>query len=74
MMKRLVLRSWRVTEALPSGLFVWFDPEREAVELYELDPQTKSGVREACEREDQESDPSDPVQVNLVLVEDDLPF
>ena len=74
MAKRIPLRSWRVTEATPSGCHVWFDPLRESLRLFELDPPTESGVAKALERGDQ-LDQSAPDQVNLVLdPEDDLPF
>ena len=52
MAKRLVLRSWRLMDADPSGLFVWYDPTRESIELYELDPPKESGVPEVGERDD----------------------
>ena len=72
--KRIVLRSWRVQEAEPSGLFVWFDPDREGVELYELDPPTESGVGDPCEEDDQRGlwDSSD--QVNELVDSNELPF
>ena len=73
--KRIVLRSWRVHEAEPSGFFVWFDGAREGVELYELDPLEEPGVAKALERDDQE-DLFVPDQVNEAreLLEPDLPF
>ena len=72
MAKRLVLRSWRVTKAEPSGLFVWFDPDRESVELYEVDPPWKRGVLAFGERDDQ----LDLLESILVSDRhsDDLPF
>jgi len=51
-MKRLMLRSWRVTEAVPSGCHVWFDPSREELLLYARDPQPEDGVREVREGDD----------------------
>ena len=36
--EELVIRNWRVTEALPSGLHVFFDPSRECVKLFRLHP------------------------------------
>ena len=74
---RIMLCNWRVRKAEPSGLFVWFDPDRESVELYEMDPLTQSGVADALEEGDQRSLFGDPNQVNDVLetsLEDDLPF
>ena len=59
MAKKIMLRSWRVTKASPSGLMVWFDPDRESIELYEMDPQLEAGVADACEGDDQ-SDMFDP--------------
>ncbi len=75
-MKRLVLRSWRVMEADPSGFLVWFDPTREGVVLYELEPGETAGVgafREGDEPSDTlELFPSD-VPSSRPL-EDGLPF
>ena len=70
--KRIELRSWRVAEASPSGLFVWFDPARESVELYELDPQRPLGVADALER-DEPNGPSGRDQVNELGIPE-LPF
>ena len=44
MASRILLRQWRVTEASPSGCHVWFDPARETVELYAVDPREFPGV------------------------------
>ena len=42
---RVTIRMWRlVRPERGPGLFVWFDPECEAVELFELDPSTESRV------------------------------
>ncbi len=63
-----------MTDASPSGMNVWFDPERETVKLYLLEPPEGSGVGEPCEGDDL-NDSSDPDQVQLILpLEDDLPF
>ncbi len=74
-MKRIVLRSWRVVEAEPSGFFVWYDPTREGIELYELEPPKDSGVVAFSEGDDQIDafpalDPSDTHRDPL----DGLPF
>jgi len=75
MAKRIVLRNWRVSKAEPSGLFVWYDPDREVVELYELDPETESRVADALEGVDPKEG-----QLPLSIVSghpsglDDLPF
>ena len=37
-----VIRSWRIAEAEPSGLLLWFDPATETVILRDLDPGEKS--------------------------------
>jgi len=52
-MKELVLRSWRMMKADPSGLMCWFDPEREKLMLFELDPREDSRVDALCEGDDQ---------------------
>jgi len=71
--KRLVLRKWRVQDAEPSGLFVWFDPTRESVELYELEPQLEAGVGEDLEGDDSDGQ-SGRDQVNGLGSQPELPF
>ena len=75
MANRKVLRSWRVTEASPSGAYVWFDPSRETIRLYELEPPPDRGVAIACEGGDQadlfETDQEKSVSRSL---DTDLPF
>jgi len=39
-------------KADPSGCLCWFDPSREQVKLYELDPADLSGVASALEMDD----------------------
>jgi len=70
--KELVVRRWRFQEAKPSGLHVWFDPTREVVRLFELEPGTEDRVPVVGERDDWDS-PDDRLDVEQV-VEDDLPF
>ncbi len=72
--KRVMLRAWRVSEATPSGSFVWFDSTREVVEIYELEPSEIRRVADALERDDQRGLFDEPDQVNDELVEDELPF
>ncbi len=73
--KRIELRNWRVQEAEPSGFFVWFDPTREGVELYELEPSTEERVADACEGDDQRHLWDSQGQVNGGhRLDDDLPF
>jgi len=70
---RKVLRSWRVTEASPSGCHVWFDPLRETIALFELEPSPEERVDDVSEGDG--SDDSRPEQISLMeLVEDELPF
>ena len=52
-MKELELRSWRVTAADPSGSTCWFDPSREQLKLFELDPGAHPGVHEVLRGDDQ---------------------
>ncbi len=67
-----ILSNWRVIRAEPSGLFVWFDPDRESVELYELEPSPEERVDERHERGDSDGQlellPSDEPPIG------DLPF
>ena len=72
MAKKIILRSWRVMHADPSGLFVWYDPTRESVELFELDPPKNEGVAIACEGDDQ-IDMYDP-QSGKNELDHELPF
>jgi len=51
-MKELVLRSWRVSQAEPSGAHVWFDPTREQLKLFALEPSTEERVANASEGDD----------------------
>ena len=37
-LKEIPVRSWRITEALPSGMSMWFDPAREVPGLRSLPP------------------------------------
>ena len=53
MAKSIILRQWRMTEASPSGMTVWFDPARETVELFELEPSKDSRVADAVDGDDQ---------------------
>jgi len=71
--RRIVLRSWRVQEAEPSGFFVWFDASRESIELYERDPPKDEGVADACEGDDQRGLWDSSIVVNDPP-EEDLPF
>jgi len=75
-MAKKVLRAWRISEADPSGSFVWFDPSREFVEIHDLEPPKDSGVVAFDEGDDQrslfgcsESSSTDPHPCG-----DDLPF
>ena len=42
---RIPIRSWRVVEAQPHGLSMWFDPRTERPRLYALGPSEPSGSR-----------------------------
>ncbi len=48
----LPIRNWRITEAEPSGLHLWFDEEREGVLLYELTPPVGERISEVSPRVD----------------------
>ncbi len=64
--KRLPIRMWRVARGEPYGLHVWFDPDTEFVRLFELDPESKTGVGEPDAEDDQESVPGDPLQLTVL--------
>jgi len=38
MIEELVIRNWRVSEGIPSGVHVWFDPSCESVRLFRSSP------------------------------------
>jgi len=69
-----MLRSWRVSQAEPSGCHVWFDPERTEVRLYELEPPKDEGVPEVSEGDDQIGFWDSRDQVNELVDRDELPF
>ena len=72
--RRKPIRLWRVSQAEPRGLHVWFDPDTEVLKLYALEPQPKVGVGEDLEGDDRDA-PGRPDQVNDQLVlDDELPF
>ena len=73
-MKRVPLRGWRVSSAEPSGLHVWFDPKREALRLYELEPLPEEGVHEVREGDDAQELVPETDQVQGVFEFEDLPF
>ena len=75
MATRVKIRMWRMVrpEAGP-GMFVWFDPEREELQLYELkEPLPVGGVGDPCEEDDSDS-PGDPIQVKTTQLPLGLPF
>ena len=75
MARRIAIRLWRLWRAEPSGLLLWFDPEREFPRLYELEPQMKSGVEGYCEGDDLDRDPGLTEQKPIVLYRQiQLPF
>ena len=56
---RLVpVRSWRMQEAEPSGMFMWFDPERETPALWSrfplLDGESSDRINAEVERYEEE--------------------
>ena len=63
-MARKLIRQWRVSKAEPSGLMIWFDPSRELVRLYELDPREDPGVHEVLEGDDRTDSPEDERKIN----------
>ena len=69
---RILLRSWRIMEAEPYGLMMWFDPLRERPELYTLEPGQDSGVDEF--REGNEPDESGFPNSSETEPESGLPF
>ena len=43
-MARKKIVQWRISQAEPSGLTLWFDPMTEFPRLFELEPHLRSGV------------------------------
>ena len=73
MAKELVIRKWRM-ESVPDGCWLFFDPSREDVRLYELEPRAETGVLEVSEGDDQIGIFDEVKSSNNEIVEDDLPF
>ena len=61
-------------EASPSGRFVWYDPTRESVELYEVEPPKESGVQEYNEMDDWDVPRSEDNKQMFLNEGEDLPF
>ena len=47
-----MISQWRICQAEPSGLLLWFDPMTEFPRLYELEQSLRSGVDSFNERDD----------------------
>ena len=74
--ERIEICQWRVCQAQPSGLLVWFDPETEVVRLYARDPMEPSegsGVVASSERDDPDEYCSSHIELNQILMFEDLP-
>jgi len=55
------IREWRLVRPEKGpGLFLWFDPECEEVELIEREPQQNAGVADAPEEDDYSDVKSSP--------------
>ena len=74
MAKRKLICQWRVMEAEPSGLLLWFDPETEFPRLYEVEPPRDSGVDSYCEEDDQDPGAEDPSRDKQMFRQERLPF
>ena len=68
-----ILCRWRVSQALPFGLQVWFDPEVEELVLMELEPSDIPRVGEVLEGVDPIVSPDGESSKNE-FVQDELPF
>ena len=74
-MKEIPLRSWRVSAADPRGSTCWFDPSREQLKLFELDPGSHPGVHEVLRGDDYEDlFESDLVKTDPLPPGEGLPF
>ncbi len=65
MAKRRQLHFWRVSRAEPFGLNVWFDPSRERLRLYDVDPGEEAGVPAVPEFDDDDSR-ADSIQLTML--------
>jgi len=70
MAKRKMISNWRICQAEPSGLLLWFDPMIEFPRLFELEPSLRSGVDNSDERDDLARTVSKYQQLSLL---DELP-
>ena len=58
------IRNWRVVEAEPHGLQLWFDPLRERPSLHLLEPSPGGGVAKCNEGDDLDDlDGLDPSEI-----------
>jgi len=81
-MKELLIRQWRVMDAIPFGKLVWFDPDSEGVELHALAegmPRSyvdKPSSVSAPDEDEDRLEPGDQIKLfdGLPRPEEGLPF
>ena len=73
MAKELIIRQWRM-ESVADGCWLFFDPVRETVRLFEAEPLEIEGVADALEGDDQRGLFDSEESSKNELVEDELPF
>ena len=55
-LSRVKIRMWRMSRPEKGpGMFVWFDPTREELRIYEMEPPKDSGVEDFSDGDDQDS-------------------
>ena len=76
MATRIPIRMWRMSRPEKGpGMFVWFDPDREELELRQLEPPKESGVGDPCEGDDPVGTSPAPDQEQRAFIFDEgLPF
>jgi len=65
-MARKMIAQWRVSQADPSGLTLWFDPMTEFPRLYELEPSLRRGVDDSTRGDGTAAEVSKYQQLDLL--------
>ncbi len=78
-MERLQVRAWRMMDAEPFGVLVWFDPSCEVVQVFSvakgsLERIPVEGVRSAVRGHETDNYDLFEAQIRSSSSDDDLPF
>ena len=75
-LSKVAIRMWRMSRPEKGpGMFVWFDPDSEVLELFAQEPPKDSGVGDYREGDDSDGDLAAPCSSNHELpLHGELPF